>query len=128
MTPPNPSPNPFTRTHPSPSHSKMVSPTTTARIEEVLQAPVTFQDFTEAIQGVKTNGAPGPSNHTANMLKAWLMETTTIVYNHICNIWGVTDSPPPGSRTRRSSSLPRSPATRTPEEYEGTDHHSRQTH
>ena len=70
-----------------------LSPDTTARIEDVLQAPVTFQDFTDAIQDVKTNGAPGPSDHTANMLKAWSLETTTIVYNHMCNIWGNRLSP-----------------------------------
>ena len=63
------------------------------KLDNSIRAPVTYEDFAEAIKAITTGGAPGPSDHSANMVKAWSESTTKIVFEHMTNIWESRFSP-----------------------------------
>jgi hypothetical protein len=70
-----------------------VSTNTMEKLDNLIRAPVTHEDFAKAIQAITTGGAPGLSDHSANMVKAWSESTTKIVFEHMTNIWESQFSP-----------------------------------
>jgi hypothetical protein len=58
-----------------------------ADVTAAIEDPITFQDFNESLNAISNGGAPGPSDATANMVKAWAPKTRQLVYDHISYIW-----------------------------------------
>ena len=67
--------------------AKKVSIEVQNTVEDAIYADITYEQFNEALKHIKTDSAPGPSNATANMIKAWPEETRAFVYRHMVNIW-----------------------------------------
>jgi hypothetical protein len=67
---------------------------------------IVFEEFNESLNALVNGGAAGPSDVTANMVKAWSEKTRRLVYLHMENIWTAMRGPPPYGSKTRSSSLP----------------------
>ena len=63
------------------------------KLDDIIRAPVTRTDFNEALTGITNGGAPGPSDATANMVKAWPPDVIELVFIHMTNIWSHLASP-----------------------------------
>ena len=63
------------------------------RIEATIQAPITFEQFNAEIDHLATGGAPGPSEATVNMLKAWPTDIRQLAHQHMTTIWTSRTSP-----------------------------------
>jgi hypothetical protein len=67
--------------------SAKVSPELADIIKEAIYADITYEHFNETLKSLKTGSAPGPSQVTANMIKAWPDTTRLFVYRHMANVW-----------------------------------------
>jgi hypothetical protein len=56
-------------------------------VKAAIDDPITFQDFNESLNAISNGGVSGPSDATANMVKAWASEIRRLVYDHMTNIW-----------------------------------------
>jgi hypothetical protein len=56
-----------------------------ADVKASIDDPITFQDFRESLNAIFNGGAPGHSNATANMVKAWALKRRRLVYDHLTN-------------------------------------------
>jgi hypothetical protein len=74
--------------------SKKASEETTKIIQDTIYSEITFEQFDEALNALKTGSAPGPSQVTANMIKAWPQSTRVLVHKHMSNIWQSRTIPP----------------------------------
>jgi len=63
------------------------SPTIQAEIAAEIDRLITFDDFSTAIDALKPDSAPGPSETTPNMMKAWSPAIRRFIYNHMLNVW-----------------------------------------
>jgi len=63
------------------------------RLDDVIRAPVTRTEFNDTLDGITNGGAPGPSDATANMVKAWPPDVRDLVFMHMTNIWSHLASP-----------------------------------
>ena len=62
-------------------------------LQQVLDEPITYDDFNLAINSLTNGGAPGPSGVTVNMIKAWSPSTRKFVHMHMDNIWTARTTP-----------------------------------
>jgi hypothetical protein len=68
--------------------SAKVSPELADIIQEAIYADITYEHFNETLmKSLKTGSAPGPSQVTANMIKAGPGSTQQFVYRHMANVW-----------------------------------------
>ena len=67
--------------------AEKVSPTEKTIIHERLAERITFDEFDATLNGLVNGSAPGPSEATANMIKAWSPSIRTLVFDHMENIW-----------------------------------------
>ena len=74
--------------------SKKASEETTQVLQDTIYSDISFEHFNEALNDLKTGSAPGPSQVTANMIKAWPRSTRMFVYKHMSNIWQSRTIPP----------------------------------
>jgi hypothetical protein len=58
-----------------------------ADVKAAIKDPITFQDFNESLNAISNGGAPGPSDATVKLVKAWAPETRQLVYDLMSNIW-----------------------------------------
>jgi hypothetical protein len=70
-----------------------VTPAFTADLQAHLHERVTFEEFNESLNGIVNGGAPGPSETTNNMIKAWSPTNRRLAYRHMENIWKHRDAP-----------------------------------
>jgi hypothetical protein len=56
-------------------------------IADSLHAPISEQDFTDALDHVQKKRAPGPSMVTTNMIRAWSPNTRYIAFVLLDNLW-----------------------------------------
>jgi len=67
--------------------AKKVTQEVEDEVREVVYAPITIEDFGDALDDIVTGGAPGLSLATANMVKGWSDEVRRFVFMHMNNIW-----------------------------------------
>jgi hypothetical protein len=73
--------------------AKKVTPHVQQQVHEAINNTITLQDFEDAIEDIPADGAPGPSQVTANMIKAWSAETRAFIYEHMLNMWSTRTTP-----------------------------------
>ena len=73
--------------------AEKVSPAQRAMVHDRMAEPITFTEFDAALTALTNGGAPGPSEATANMVKAWSPDTRALAHRHMANIWDNKASP-----------------------------------
>ena len=73
--------------------AKKVTPHVERQVAEAINSKITLVDFEDAIEAIPADGAPGPSQVTANMIKAWSAETRAFIYQHMLNMWSTRTTP-----------------------------------
>lgn len=66
---------------------RKVSPATARAVESALDSPIPLPQFISVIRGLPANRAPGPPGLTANMIKAWPVETIIAVHDILTRLW-----------------------------------------
>ena len=56
-------------------------------IQERIDDIITFDEFTDAINTLRAGSAPGPSETTPNMLRAWNPAIRHFIYKHMLDVW-----------------------------------------
>ena len=88
--------------------SRKASDETSKVLQDTIYSNISFADFDEALNALKTGSAPGPSQVTANMIKAWPQPTRMFVYKHMSNIWK-SRTIPPWFKDKLMKLIPKSP-------------------
>ena len=63
------------------------SPAIQQEIEAEINRLITYEEFSQAIDALRTGSAPGPSETTPNMMKAWNPAIRRFIYGHMLNVW-----------------------------------------
>jgi len=72
---------------------KKVTPRVEKLLQEAIDRPITFDQFEATINALPSGGAPGPSQVTVNMVKAWAPATKRFIYTHMLNLWTTRSTP-----------------------------------
>jgi hypothetical protein len=62
-------------------------------VQVAIDDPITFQDFYESLHEISNEGAPGSSDATVNIVKAWAPKTRRLVFDHMTNTWVYRSTP-----------------------------------
>lgn len=73
--------------------AEKVTPDQKHLIHDRLADPITFAEFDAALTALTNGGAPGPSEATASMVKAWSPDIRKLAHRHMANIWDNKASP-----------------------------------
>ena len=62
-------------------------------IQQAVDKLITFEEFSKAIDVLRDGSAPGPSETTPSMLKAWNPAIRRFVYEHMLKVWHTRSCP-----------------------------------
>ena len=70
------------------------SPEIKQEIQQSTDRPITYEEFSDAIDTLRAGSAPGPSGATPSMLKAWNPAIRRFIFDHMQNVWSTRTCPP----------------------------------
>jgi hypothetical protein len=69
------------------------TPILQTEIRQAVDRIITYDEFSEAIDQLRDGSAPGPSEATPSMLKAWNPVVRRFIYDHMHNVWTARECP-----------------------------------
>ena len=72
---------------------RKATPELTQELEQSMDAPITFEEFTSTIDHLQKNKAPGPSMATSNMYKALTPDLRRVIFQLLTQCWSTKHTP-----------------------------------